>query len=130
MRTLTLTYGKYSTVYLATDDPDIIKEANAYKSEFNIVFQTIDRSFYVHEGENGVDGLTSYNEVDKIMEIVRDIWAMSHCHAMVGSMTSSVMWVAYEMMVAKHGHYAPFISIDLPYGHHRNVGRYTTAPNV
>mmetsp|Transcript_18790 Transcript_18790/g.36816 ORF Transcript_18790/g.36816 Transcript_18790/m.36816 type:complete len:572 (-) Transcript_18790:576-2291(-) len=131
VRKLTQRYGPYDKVYLATDDPRVIKDAKEYEDEFNIVYQSQDRSFYETGDSEGVDVRGEFNEPDKVNEIASDIWAMGHCDAFVGSFASSVAWVAYEYMVARSGFYPPFVSVDLPYGHKKNVGRFLEeGPNM
>jgi len=63
-------------------------------------------------------------------DIATDIWALAHCDALVVSFASSVAWVAYELLIARKGHYAPFISIDLAWGDKKNVGRFLKEPNL
>lgn len=131
VRKLTQRYGPYDKVYLATDDPKVIEDAQSYMEEFDIVYQRQDRAFYETGDSEGVDVREEFNKPDKVNEIASDIWAMAHCDAFVGSFASSVAWVAYEYMVARSGHYTPFISVDLPYGHRKNVGRFLEkGPNM
>jgi len=121
-------YGPVDVLYLATDDEKVAQNISQYASTFNIVLQNLNRSFY--DNQNGVDRDPKYNSPKLVADINRDIWAMIHCKAIVGSMASSIMWVVYELIVALRGYYVPFVSIDLPYGYSRNVKRFMDKPNL
>ncbi|GBG34678.1 Alpha-1,6-fucosyltransferase [Hondaea fermentalgiana] len=124
VRKLELRYGKYDKVFLATDDPDVIADAKTYADEFDIVYQSQDRKFYETGDDIGVDVREDFNTPSRVNEIASDIWTLSHCDAFVGSFASSVAWISYEYMAAQKGFYPPFVSVDLAYGHKKNVGRF------
>lgn len=118
-------YGKYDIIFLATDDPEVIEATKPYiKEGYTFAYQKISRLIYETGDKNGVDVRIEFNSPQLVKEIVADIWALSYCNAFVGSFASSVAWVAYELMLARSGFYPPFISVDLPYAHKKNVGRF------
>lgn len=119
------TYGKFDIIFLATDDPAVIADTKVYEAKgYTFAYQKISREMYETGDSNGVDVRYEFNEPQIVKEIVADIWGISHCDAFVGSFASSVAWVAYELMLARHGFYPPFISVDMPYAHKKNVGRF------
>ena len=124
-------YGKFDVIYLATDDPKVIKDTQLpeYKT-YKFIYQGIDRTMYETDDHNGVDIREEFNEPDIVMEIARDIWALAHCSSFVGSFASSVAWVAYELSAARNGHYTPFVSVDMPFAHRKNIGRFLNGPNM
>ena len=119
-------YGKFDAVYLATDDPRVVREAQQlYSADFRFVWQDIrDRAFYEAGDAEGVDVRDAFNAPEKVTEIARDVFIMARCHALVASMASSVAWVSYEFMSAASGFYVPFISVDTPLAATTNVGRF------
>mmetsp|Transcript_37099 Transcript_37099/g.60461 ORF Transcript_37099/g.60461 Transcript_37099/m.60461 type:complete len:568 (+) Transcript_37099:354-2057(+) len=121
-------YGKYDKIFLATDDPQVISDTANF-TDHTFVYQSQDREFYETGDSQGVDVRVEFDDPEKVHEIASDIWLLAHCHAFVASFASSVAWVAYEFMIALHGHYVPYVSIDLPYGHKKNVGRFLDDPN-
>jgi len=126
-------YGPYDQIFLATDDPKVIEDATTLMIEdaqYKFVFQPIDRTIYENGDENGVDVRLEFNNPKLVRDIATDIWALAHCDALVVSFASSVAWVAYELLIARKGHYAPFISIDLAWGDKKNVGRFLKEPNL
>ena len=130
VKKLEAVYGKFDVVYLATDDPKVVNDTRLpeYRS-YKFVYQGIDRTMYETDDHNGVDIREEFNEPDIVMEIARDIWALAHCKAFVGSFASSVAWVAYELSIARNGHYTPFVSVDMPFAHKKNIGRFLNSPN-
>jgi len=123
-RKLVSVYGNFDKVFVATDDPQVINDTAQFKNEFKFVYQSQDRAFYETGDAVGVDVRKDFNSRLRVNEIVSDIWLMGHCDAFVGSFASSVAWIAYEYMSANKGFYAPFVSVDLPYAHKKNVGRF------
>eukprot|EP00924_Labyrinthula_sp_SR-Ha-C_P002185 snap_masked-scaffold_19-processed-gene-3.20-mRNA-1 protein AED:0.07 eAED:0.11 QI:0/0/0/1/1/1/2/0/579 len=103
-------YGKYDKIYISTDDPQVIEDTKNY-SDYNFIYQKIDRKIYEDNDNKAVDERYDFNTPEMVEQIVSDIWAMSHCDAFVGSWTSSVAWVSYELMIARKGFYPPFISV-------------------
>ena len=59
-----------------------------------------------------------------MMELYRDVWAISECGSLVASFSSSVAWIAYELQIARAGHYTPYVSVDLPWAHKRLLGHF------
>ena len=101
-------YGPFDHVYLATDNRLVIREAKRDLPRRLLVHQALSGDFYWKV----VDGSAEFNSEEAVQAIARDIWAMGKCRAFVGSMASSIGWIAYELMIARHGHYVPFVSVD------------------
>lgn len=113
------TYGitKPITIFLASDDPSAIQEAQLLDQGQDVwVWQPISRQRYV----NGkvVDNNPALFDDATMDELYYDLWAISQCElGFVTSFASSVAWNAYAMAVGRFGYYIPFISVDLPWGH-------------
>lgn len=114
-------YGIFDDIYLATDDPDVLDEARRGKYASRLRFQRDFRG-ELHGGD--VDGDPRFEEEEHITSVKRDIWALASCQAFVGTMSSSVAWIAYELMVAQRGHYVPFISLDFAFNDEVLTGRF------
>jgi len=112
--------GKRFVVYLASDDPSTIDEAQRMNLRNNAdgewVWQPIDRKRYV----NGkvVDNNPALFDDEAMDELYFDLWAMSHCEVgYLASFASSVAWNAYGLTTGRFGYYVPFVSVDWPWGH-------------
>lgn len=103
-------YGPITQVYLATDDAKAIKEAETEGAGFTWHYLKFDRSKYVGQD---IDGNEIINDAATLNELYVDILATAHCDAVVGSMSSSVMWIVYGIMIGEKGFYPPFVSVDL-----------------
>lgn len=100
-------YGPFEHVYLATDDHAVIEDAQQSRWSSRLIRQEYDRAQY----RGNVDNEEKFEGDPATRTIKRDIFAMSKCKAFIGTMSSSVAWVTYELMMARHGHYVPFISL-------------------
>jgi len=119
-------YGHQQTIFVATDDQKIIEEAKKDK-EHNVVFQEISREKYKPKGwGHTIDVRDDLNKPKVVTEFIQDVVGLGMCGMFVGTFTSSVAWIAVELQAARLGHYAPFIALDMPYAHERNVGRFLT----
>ena len=54
--------------------------------------------------------------------MLADVVGMARCDMLVGTASSAIAWVAYELIIARVGHYVPFISLDLPLMSPRALG--------
>ena len=46
-----------------------------------------------------INDATGWNNEESVVDIAKDIWAMGHCGAFVGTLTSSVAWTVLELQV-------------------------------
>jgi hypothetical protein len=138
-------YGTRAHVYLATDDEGAVSSLRAAHPEYKWISQDMRRDKYgaevqiddnaaartsssaeelfkVRVGTHAHCTHTDYNQ----LSLFKDVWAMSSCDIFVGSMTSSIGWVSYGLMVARHGLYTPFVAVDgYPYATHSYAGQPT-----
>eukprot|EP01065_Artemidia_motanka_P053550 TRINITY_DN9964_c0_g1_i1.p1 TRINITY_DN9964_c0_g1~~TRINITY_DN9964_c0_g1_i1.p1 ORF type:complete len:1116 (+),score=280.82 TRINITY_DN9964_c0_g1_i1:76-3348(+) len=123
-RAMRKAYGLGPQVYMATDDPTALEELKAFEGEFQFVYQNLSRDKYNMPGV-GVDDNPTISGSTTTFEIHRDLWALSHCGGFIGTFSSSLGWVAYSMMVMRHKHYRPFISLDVSvYNHKESFGKF------
>eukprot|EP00959_Pyramimonas_sp_CCMP1952_P396427 8305928-Pyramimonas_sp.AAC.1 len=101
-------YGPFEHVYLATDDHAVIEDAQQSRWSSRLIRQGYDRAKY----RGNVDNSDIFENDSATRAIKRDTFAMSKCKAFIGTMSSSIAWVTYELMMARHGHYVPFISLQ------------------
>ena len=127
-------YGKYDAIFLATDSQQIINSSKRYEQPelggFKFISQDFDRSVYDDEHHRVVDERIDLNKPEFVEQIATDIWAMAHCDAFIGSFSSSVAWVSYEVMLARKGFYPPFISVHLSPMNKKSMGHLIRRPNL
>jgi hypothetical protein len=106
-------------VFFATDDPKIIPEASAkmlFSSDYKgmtLKYQQIDRDKY--DSHELIDARQEMRTGSIAEELFKDMWAMQMCDMFIGQMTSNIDRIAYELMIARKGHYAPYVSLDAPW---------------
>ncbi|KAK3265954.1 hypothetical protein CYMTET_25395 [Cymbomonas tetramitiformis] len=109
-------YG-YTSVYLATDSPEVARLAQRTYPKFHFVTQAIDRGWY-EDGSNAriedrMKGLAGRNLRERIaMEAVADLEVMSRCDAFIGTFSSNMGRLAFELMSARKNYIPPFVSLD------------------
>ncbi|CAK0810984.1 unnamed protein product [Prorocentrum cordatum] len=101
-------YGPFEHVYLAADDHAVIEDAQQSRWSSRLIRQGYDRAKY----RGNVGNSDMFEKYSATRAIKRDIFAMSKCKAFIGTMSSSIAWVTYELMMARHGHYVAFISLQ------------------
>ena len=126
-------------VYLASDSSDAIAELKELLPEkVEIVYQALDRE-YLEEGTHGCgslvwrslgpigrhvgcewieDKLARASQEDKATQIrgvIVDISLLAEADAFVGTFTSALSRMAFQLSFAKKGYVKPFISLDIPW---------------
>lgn len=133
IRTLEDEYGKFGRIFVATDDGVVAAAAQRTLPASRLVMQAIDRDKFSLNGTT-IDSAPQFDSQSMVLDIARDIWAMSMCSAFVGTLSSSVGWTVVELQAARRGHYNPFISLDIAYNDgtdtlREGVGRNTIDEN-
>lgn len=121
-------YGTIPYVFLATDDDKVIADAEEMFSgdtEHTVVHQNMSRAKYKPKGwGDTIDVREDLNKPEVVTEFMQDVIGLSLCDYFVGTFSSSVGWMVVELQAASHGHFRPFIALDMPYAHKKNVGRF------
>lgn len=140
IRELEEEYGAFERIFLATDDGDIAAAAQRALPASRLVMQALDRSKFTLGAAGDadvktIDDAAHFDSQDAIMDVAKDIWAMSTCAAFVGTLSSSVGWTVVELQAARRGHYNPFISLDIAYNDgtdtlREGVGRFTIDEDI
>ena len=82
----------------------------------------VDRKSLTSEGSRWLlEYLVEYGYVDKrtvATTALLDMLLMSQCSAFVGSFSSQLGRVTYELMAAEHGGHVPYVSVDYPWCFH------------
>jgi hypothetical protein len=126
-RVISRRYGS-KTVFLATDDAAVVATMRReYGKEFRFVHQTMNRvvlgGLYERNQRDRRYTLDTCHEsgacdaVEDFTTMMVDLALMRDCDYLVGAFSTNVARLAYELMVAKHGCYPPFISLDMPWCH-------------
>ena len=119
-------YGRFGTIVLATDDPQVVEEARSASGGRQLWVQDMERSHYAASDRGPprpIDDRAELGEKE-LAEVLVDMAAMSTCTAFVGTFSSSIAWSVVELQAASHGYYTPWISLDQQYGCNQNVGRF------
>eukprot|EP01062_Namystynia_karyoxenos_P017422 TRINITY_DN1640_c0_g1_i1.p1 TRINITY_DN1640_c0_g1~~TRINITY_DN1640_c0_g1_i1.p1 ORF type:complete len:647 (+),score=102.31 TRINITY_DN1640_c0_g1_i1:88-1941(+) len=111
------TYGLSGQVYVASDDSSAIAAAARYVPRYGqklrVVHQTtMDFSKYM-KGKL-VDLNHDLDQADTGAEVHRDLWAMAHCVAFVGTSASTWAQLVVELQAVRMGHWRPFSLLDRP----------------
>jgi len=104
-----------STVYLATDDDKVAKESAAY-SQYKWVTQPMDRGFYKAKVriEDRMKDKGNARKAGAVgMQAVVDIELLSRCDAFVGTFSTNLGRLAFQVMAARKGYMPPYQSLDI-----------------
>eukprot|EP01103_Thecamoeba_quadrilineata_P005781 TRINITY_DN15538_c0_g1_i1.p1 TRINITY_DN15538_c0_g1~~TRINITY_DN15538_c0_g1_i1.p1 ORF type:complete len:413 (-),score=62.48 TRINITY_DN15538_c0_g1_i1:88-1326(-) len=106
-------------IFLATDDPQVKKEASKYSKDFKVVWVT-DSMLDVNEV------LGKHLPIDFSLATIVDLLLLSHSDYYVAGFISNQGRLAFEMMFARHGCLRPYVTVDIPwcshYGHKWETG--------
>jgi len=121
-------YGNQKSIFLATDNQTIVDDAvRMNHAGRRLVYQNISRAKYKPRNwGDTVDVRREFSKPEIVTEFMQDVVGLSMCGYFIGTFTSSVGWITTELQSARLGHYRPFIALDMPYGHKKNVGRFPT----
>ena len=112
-RTLFKRYGKRQ-VFVASDDPKVIAATKLPEhGDIDWRYQDMDRAKY--DSHELIDFRKDMRSGFVADELFRDMYAMSRCDMIVGQFKSNIDRIVLEMIMARRGHYVPFISLDAPW---------------
>eukprot|EP01062_Namystynia_karyoxenos_P047976 TRINITY_DN3639_c0_g1_i1.p1 TRINITY_DN3639_c0_g1~~TRINITY_DN3639_c0_g1_i1.p1 ORF type:complete len:690 (+),score=109.67 TRINITY_DN3639_c0_g1_i1:99-2072(+) len=109
------TYALRPQVYVATDGGEsIFEEIEDRRPQWEVIRQQLaDRDKY-NKPSVFVENNPALDGPHTGLETHRDLWGLSKCAALVGTGGSGFTLLSYELMIHRHGHYRPFISLDHP----------------
>jgi len=116
-------YG-VSRIYLATDDSEVIAATKTYaKDGWKFITQTMDRDIYANQTTFMEDHLRANEYKDETVirmtwDYLADVALMASCDMMIGTFSSNIERLAFELMVVHKGYIPPYISLDVPWCAH------------
>jgi len=114
-------YG-VNRIYLATDGQDVIDSLLPYKNNFTFFYSSINRTRYnssdLIENRNN-EGLL--NNKQEVFDALTDIYFMSNASYFIGTFSSNLGRLAFELMYANKNYIPPFASMDISWCFHWNL---------
>lgn len=109
---------KLKGVFLATDDPSVVRAFRAQR-DLNVAVQGVDRGWLSGGGSTRIETrMKSRSATGGVQgrigrETVVDMELLARCSAFVGTFSTNLGRLAYEIMAARQNTLPPYVSLDI-----------------